>query len=211
MRRAWPLAAALTALAGCGTPEPSIQMGPDAVVTSDGLHKVDHTILDLVFMKPGADLGAYDAILLDPVEISYQRTRDDYRLRAEDLERMQRYFHERVTRELERDNGYRVVTEPGPRVLRARAAIVDVKINAPTRPPIGRDRTFVMSAGEMTLVVELRDSQSGEPLVRAGDRRNAREYLHRIGPVSTWNDVKVVFDFWATLFRDRLDALHGRY
>src|SRR5207342_2814574 len=75
--------------------------------------------------------------------------------------------------------GYPVVTEGGPDVLRVTAQLADVYINAPDTMAAGRSYSFVMSEGHMTLVAELRDSETGQIMARVFDKREARndQYL----------------------------------
>jgi hypothetical protein len=62
----------------------------------------------------------------------------------------------------------------------------------------------------VSLLLELRDSQSGEILVRAGDRRdptrNISNRLVRVSPSFVRSDTESMFEHWAELLRERLDA-----
>jgi hypothetical protein len=60
-------------------------------------------------------------------------------------------------------------------VLRVKASIVNLYLNAPDAGNMGRSRTIVRSAGEMTLLAELYDSASGQLLARVADRREAND------------------------------------
>ena len=71
--------------------------------------------------------------------------------------------------------GYQVVTTPGPDVLRLSTAIANLYINAPDTMSPGRSRSYVLSAGEMTLALELRDSVTGTLLAEARDRKRGPE------------------------------------
>ena len=67
--------ASTIAITGCETTparEPSIQMGPNAEVTVDGLHRVDDSKMALAYVKPDVDLSGYTKIMLDPVSIAYK-------------------------------------------------------------------------------------------------------------------------------------------
>ena len=85
---------------------------------------------------------------------------------------MAKLVEEEFAREIQAGGRYPVVTEAAPDVLRVRAGIVNLYINAPDTGP-GRSRTIVSSAGEMTLIAELTDSASGQVLARVADRREA--------------------------------------
>ena len=75
MRKSLVALGAAGILAGCSsTPPqaPTIQSGPDAEITADGLYRVDNSVMPLAWMKPDMDLRPYTAIMIDPVEVAYQ-------------------------------------------------------------------------------------------------------------------------------------------
>jgi hypothetical protein len=90
---------------------------------------------------------------------------------------------------------------------------MDLEVRIPTDRPGGRGGMAVRSYGEVTLVVDLRDSQSGEILARAGDRRdptrNTDMSLARVETVFVKADTERLFNYWADLMRERLDELRG--
>ena len=100
---------------------------------------------------------------------------------------------------------------PGDDVLRITAEIRDLHINAPDVPEAGITHTYTLSAGEMTLVAELRDSASGALIARVIDRER--------DPESPWLELTTRMDNiiaaqraaagWARILRERLDAAHG--
>jgi len=73
-----------------------------------------------------------------------------------------------------RAGGYQVVTEPGPDTLLVIPAIVDLYITAPDTNVAARSRTYTANSGRMTLVLELRDSVTGETLARVVDSQSGR-------------------------------------
>jgi hypothetical protein len=73
------------------------------------------------------------------------------------------------------DGGYRLVDAPGDDVLDVEMSIIDLDVAAPDIQSAGRVETFAVSAGEMTLVAALRDSVSGDIVMRIFDRAQARE------------------------------------
>ena len=64
------LAVAALAVA-CTTTPPSIQTGPDAEVSFDGLHKVDNSRADLAWARPDFDISTYTKIMLVGEGIEY--------------------------------------------------------------------------------------------------------------------------------------------
>jgi hypothetical protein len=156
----------------------------DKSMEYDGLAKIRIRDVDLAYVRPGASLAGYHSIKLDPVDVAFRkdwnpnRTGSRIKLSAEERENIRtgvaKVVFDEFVRELESKSGYKVVTEAASDVLRVKVNIVDLYVNAPDTHQAGRSRTYVVSAGEMTLVAELFDSESGEILARVVDRREAR-------------------------------------
>ncbi len=206
-----------TTLAGCATSRPAPPEEWDGLVLRPG------TRLSAIFVKPDAEIVAYRNVLLDPVQVSFARNWDPNRggrssasrLNADDLAAIKtdlaELFRETFRAELAR-GGYLLVDEPGPDTLRVAAAIIDLYVTAPdTRSP-GRTRTYTANSGRMTLVAELRDSESGEILARAVDRRSGRSTgtLSVTNSVTNSADARRAIGIWARALREGLDEMYGR-
>lgn len=217
----------LVTVSGCASgpkPEPTLQTGPNAEVTIDGLVRVDNAAVPVVYVKPDMDLKPYTRFMLDPVEVAYKKdpgnrrssgvagAEGNFALTPSQMENLRGMFQEAIVEALTRDNGYELVTEPGPDVLRVTAALLDLEVRVPTERS-GRQDVFTRSYGEVSLILELRDSQSGEILVRAGDRqdptRDADIRMAEVSPSYVRADTMRLFRYWANLFRERLDAVRG--
>ncbi len=210
------------AVAGCAaTPPPTLQTGPDREITVDGLVRVDNPVVAVAYRKPDMDLTPYTRFMLDPVEVAYQKdpgdrrrsgvagADDNFALSPSQMETLKGMFREAVVEALTKDDGYELTTEPGPDVLRITASLVDLVVRVPTQRG-GRQRNFTRSYGLVTVILELRDSQSGEILARAGDRRdptrNTSTNLARVSATFVRSDTMRLFQYWADLLRERLDA-----
>jgi hypothetical protein len=68
-----------------------------------------------------------------------------------------------------------------------------------------------MSAGEMSLVAELYDSETGEVLARVVDRREARrsDTMQYTNSVTNQGDFRQIASGWARILRNGLDKAHG--
>ena len=103
---------------------------------------------------------------------------------------------------------YEIVASPGPDVMLVIAQIVDLKVLGPqgTYLPSGRLRE-VVSQGQLTLLMEFRDSVSGRVLARAGeaDSGAATERDAEAG----WSEVETAARRWAGMFRRFLDQNLG--
>jgi hypothetical protein len=154
--------------------------------TWDNLVRVPSKRIKLVYLAPNADFRPYNKVMLDPVEIAFEKDwRRNYnnanrnpqaRLSDSDVEKASSEASKAVegifTKALT-EGGYTVVSASGPDVLRLRVGVIDISVNAPDVMTAGRSRTYAPEAGYATLVVEARDSVSGAILGRAADRQVA--------------------------------------
>ena len=145
----------------------------------DGLHLVPDTQLGLVYAEPGADLSVYDKLLLIDAQVAFKKNwqRDinhnrPFHVTAGDMQKIKKevstLFREIFTRELQ-SAGFVLVSEQAPDVLIIRPAILDLNVNSPDTPRGATTRNITESAGDMTLFLELRDSITGDVLVKAMD------------------------------------------
>ena len=204
------------ALALCST-----ALAAKAPETWDGLVQVKAKKLALGYLRPDADFRAYSKVMFDPPEVAFSKDwqRDynrstmslagrisdsDVRDAVEEAKKSAaNIFPERFVQE-----GFQVVTAPGPDVLRVSVGIVDLRVNAPDRDLGARSRTYSMDAGEATFVVEVRDSLTNQLLGRAIDRREAGEGpAYRRTYSSNVADFEALFDNWARVAARGLSEL----
>jgi hypothetical protein len=108
------------------------------------------------------------------------------------------------------EGGYVVVDEPGDDVLALEPSIVDLDVRAPDismRQP-GITRTYVASAGEMTLNMALFDSGSNSQIGRVIDRRRAMErgqQLQWSSSITNRQEANIMFRSWANALLDALN------
>jgi hypothetical protein len=220
------LPALVAAASACGGGAPGaggpirFETGRRAEVTADGLHRVRSTRISRAYLKPGASFTGYYGVLIEPVEVFYKRPprdprsvgnqgRGNFALEPREMERFRTLFQETFEAELGESRLFTIVQEPGPDVLRIRAHIVDLVVNTP--PERGRDRVYVSVSGEMTLILDVSDSQSLEPLARIAERRAVQPGgpsggLRRAG-VLEWAEVRRIFRAWARVLREGLEEL----
>jgi hypothetical protein len=192
-------------------------IAPDAEVTYDGLHRVSRSRMQNAWAKPDLSLAGYDRILPTPAELQYRavrgsggRGRDGFPLSDSERERLERLVREEFRRELDRSQHFTITDQPGPTVLVLRSGLLDIVSFAPPAPS-GSDKQWIAQIGQATLVLELRDSQSGEVLARTVDRRAAEPSGGELGrntSVHTAAAVRTVARRWARTLRERLDELH---
>jgi hypothetical protein len=218
--------ASTIAIAGCeSTPArgPTIQTGPNAEVTVDGLHRVDNSKMALAYVKPDVDLSSYTKIMLGPVSIAYKKEPrgtgkmrtahhdSNFAMTPQQTEKMKGLFQESAVDALTSENGYQVVSQPGPDVLRVSCELIDLVVTVPTEEPIGRSRTFAESYGAVTLVVELRDSETGEIFARVADRKEPGSNfgMNEVSRVTVTSDLKRLFKFWSGYLREGVDKVRS--
>ena len=145
----------------------------------DGLHLVPDTQLGLVYAEPDADLSVYDNLLLLDAQVAFKKnwrrdTNQDkpYHVTAGDMQKIREelsaLFREIFTRELQ-SAGFVLVSQQSPDTMIIRPAILDLNVNSPDIPSTRNTRNITESAGDMTLYLELRDSITGDVLVKAMD------------------------------------------
>jgi hypothetical protein len=212
--------------AGCAstTPPPTMQAGPNAEVTVDGLYRMDNSVMAMGYMKPDLDLRHYTKIMLDPVTVAYQKDPGNRRsrttgqapnfaLRPSQMDDLKSWFQEAVVEALTEDDGYEMVETPAPDVLLVTVKLIDLIVRIPTQNTSGRSRSATSSYGEVTLIVEVRDSETGEILARAADRqdptRTGTRSLAVVSSVFVKNDTVTLFRHWAELMRQRLDEVRA--
>jgi hypothetical protein len=180
----------------------------------DGLVQVKPKRVDAAFLLPGADFRTYTKIMMDPVEVAFEKNwARDYnrdaatlsqRLDQQDLERISQAARDEFTQvftEAYRNAGMELVTAPGADVLRLRPGVVDLHISAPDPMSAGRSRTYTMESGYATLFLEVRDSTTGALLGRALDKRTTRNTgrVQISSSVTNLADFRALFKQWAEI------------
>ena len=141
---------ALIASLGCGTPNGG--GGSSPTTTADGLVKTDIDMPGALYVRDDHGIGSYDAFLVPPVAIHYKPKSDKLEMEEE----LKTLLRESLVDAMER-NEIPVEDTAGPCVMQV--GLVLYNVNVPKRR---RADTL----GTMTLVMEFRDSTSGQPLLR---------------------------------------------
>jgi hypothetical protein len=217
---AWLLAVGVgcTALAQAPANEvPKNRRAAATVWSEEGLGKIAVKGLDVVYAKPGATLAGYTEVMLRPISVAFRRDWEKQSapgsrtpIKASDSQRIKdglsALVREEVVKQLN-DGGYKLVDAPGNDVLDVEMSIIDLDVAAPDIKSAGRVETFAVSAGEMTLVAGLRDSVSGDIVMRIFDRAQARESFRpqRITSVDNLAEARDAARGWAKALRKELD------
>ncbi len=201
-----------------GAREPLPQVSPE------GLQLQKNTRNSAVYLRPGATFGAYKKVQIVDCYVEFAKNwQHDYNsaargagrgVRDEDMERIKSglaaLFKKVFTDELQSKGRYTVVDVAGPDVLVLRPALVNLRVNAPDLPTAEIRRTYVTSAGQVTLYLELLDSASGTLLARVLDAQADRDNIGKsANRVSNGFAAELIFRDWAQRLHQGLDAVRG--
>jgi hypothetical protein len=194
-------------------------------VTEEGLHRVPDSKMALVYADPAADLSGYARVQLLDAHVAFRknwerdqrsRSADPLALTSNDVNRIKKNlaqeFRAVFTETLE-EGGFPVVDEAADDVLLLRPAIVNLDVAAPETSRMSRGRTYVDSAGQMTLYIELYDSVTGDLIAKALDRRvddSRSGYYTWANSVSNRAAADRILKGWAEILLDALNEAHGK-
>jgi hypothetical protein len=149
--------------------------------------------------------GSFNRVPNTAVEYAYINPEGEDSPDPVDIDRIRGYFRDAFAAAIGDD--YEVVPEPGPGVLKVSGQVIDMKMTSggATFDASGRLRD-VVAHGELTFLMEMSDSVSGQVLARAGDKSTD---ISAGKDDATWEDVRRAAEYWAGLFRNWLDNSLG--
>lgn len=215
----------LLVAAACADPRAprlEAEADPGAEVTVDGLRRVRDSGFAQAWIKPGVDFRTYSKVMLGPVHVAYKRAprsrglaaqRGDFALTDKQMETFKRYLLEALQKAFSRSQYFSLVHEGGTSVIAIDTSIIDLVVNA-SPDPAGRNRNYNTSTAEMSLLMEIRDSETNELLARVAERREARSagaginQLYRSNAVTDSAAIRQTFKRWAGILQKGLDQLH---
>lgn len=184
----------------------------------EGLAKVNVRSLDHAQVRPDVVFSVYSGVMLDDVDLAFRtpdRSVQQFPLTQEQKDR----FHDTLTSAFQSElvglNNLQFVSSPGRDVLRLRVRVQDITATVPPRSigNVGRAAMALEAVGEVTLVLSLYDSLSGEILARAVDAQAVTGAAADVDGemITRWEGVERLCAQWAATTRQRLDALvNGR-
>ncbi len=222
MKKMLIIAAALLSF-GCAS-EPSMQTGPDAEYTHDGLVRIDNARFSRAWIDPDADLKRYNKIMVADTEFEFRavkktsqstmvtsNTREFYISDANKqklIDTVTAVFAE----ELQNSESFTITDTPDAETLLIVGGLLDIVSRIPPEQ-IGAGGIYLSSLGEATLVLEAKDALSGETLYRAADRRRVepvgREMMES-NTVTNYSEVRRWAKRWAMRLREGLDSIHAQ-
>lgn len=169
-------------------------------VTYESYRPVQNRNVDIAYVADSADFGRYRKLQVEEMGIFYPSHAP---ASEDDLARVRAAFQQAFRSKLE---GYEIVTRPGPDVLKVRGSLVDMRNTAADRlPNLSDDLNAILEAGKLTFLIEMRDSQSDNLLLRAADTQKSPKIDMPEDVSAPTDDVVAAADYWAQLFRNFLD------
>jgi len=190
-------------------------------ISKDGLHLIKDSKVAVAYAKPGASLDPYTKIKILDCFVDFKKDwQRDYNLNEmglngrvtdKDAEAIKKglaaEFNKVFTDELTK-SGHAVVDEVGPDVLLLRPALINVDVVAPDISRAGMSRTFVRSAGSMTLYMEFYDSATSTLLARVADpQADDRGIAGDANRVTNKAAADRILRYWAELLAKHLSEV----
>jgi len=198
-------------LGGCAA-EPGIRA--DAVPDYEGLVEVRSKRFDTVRVRPGVDFGTYKAVHVLEPELEFRpidRAQQEFPLDDEQKSRFRDMLAGAFQDEFETNARIALVHHDGPEVVTLTVRVVDIAVTVPPRAVArgGRGSIALAATGTVTLILEVRDSESGAVLARGVDTTGVTGAARMDGAdmITRWDDVDRVCDRWAASTRAGLEAL----
>jgi len=193
-------------------------------VSIEGLELVEKDSRGEIYTDPDADWAAYTQVQLERASVAFrknwkrdQNRYDPFKVKDRDVEKIKtdlsELFNEVFTEELSSDNGYMMVDSTGENVMTIGPQIVDLDVYAPdTFNRAGRSMSYTEKAGRMTLMLEIRDSVSGDLIAKMSHRQDAPRYgwAQWTTSVSNKAEARRMLQRWAKALRTRLDEASGK-
>jgi len=171
------------------------------------------------FMPDRAKFTSYTKVWLDPVQVWRGEKSDAKDLDKEDAKHVSHYLWSRLEEEIGKD--YIMTQHTGPDVMRIRVGVTEAGKGVPVldnitaaypaalllskgKKYLGGTESFV---GKASIEIEVTDSQSGDLIAEAVDRRGGGKYAWK--PLRRWEDFEAASTYWAKKFRWRACTMRG--
>jgi hypothetical protein len=176
---------------------------------------LDGNALTFVRGDEQKNLHKYIAVIVDPVQVYLASDADESKLPDKARGVGARYFHKALVGAVA--SAFPIVDQPGPLVLRLRAAIIGVDVGGEI-PAADKSEDSegaldrAVNIGKVGVEMELEDSDTGEQIAAMVDRENLGAGAEIGSPnfsrLEKWAAAYEAFDGWARHVRDFLDSAH---
>jgi hypothetical protein len=187
--------------------------------TFDGLVKVKKSSFQRAWVDPTIDFSRYTKVMSGEAHFEFRAVRErssrassasEFYIPEDSRQKLIDTVSEVFREELAKSEFFTMVDEPGPDVLILDGAMLDIVSRVPPQQA-GRHDIYISRVGEITLVLQLRDSMSGETLARAAERRSiepAGRGGMQANSVTTWAEIRRMARRWGSKLRKGLDNFH---
>jgi hypothetical protein len=173
----------------------------------------------LRYRAPDANFGAYRKVILDPVTV-WRAPGASPGVPQADLQRLADLLYGMIRSRIR--TYYVIVQEPGPGVMRIRAALTEANPSSATLDVMSQIGPVTHVAGEAkelssgtpawvgaaSAEIQVLDAQTGKELLAAVDRRIGEKTFR--GASDPWSDVTYTFQVWANATIDGLQREGGQ-
>lgn len=172
-----------------------------STTTYTSFRPVQNPNVDIVYVGTNADFSGYHRLMVDEMGIYYPTHTAPS---DADLARVRSAFQQAFR---EQTKGYEIVSKPAADVLRVGASLVDLRdASGGDLPDISRDVNRILTPGKLTFMIEMKDSKSGDLLLRAADTEKSPQIDLAEDGSADDSEVKAAAQHWAVLFRNFLDT-----
>ncbi|RLA37439.1 MAG: hypothetical protein DRR15_02035 [Gammaproteobacteria bacterium] len=206
------------------TARPTIDTSPGAKFSYDGLAPVTNSRFEEAWADPDVDLREYKKVIAAAAEFEFRthlksrtssagrgRGAIEFRMSDEAKQKLIDEVTAAFANELQSVKGWEFVEEPGEETLILVGRFLDIVSHVP-RSAGGTGEVMISSVGEVTLVIEAKDSLSGETLFRAVQRSTIKDRAGSIyvspNNVASWSQVRLWAAKWATALREGLESIN---
>lgn len=148
----------------------------------------------------------YSKFLIEPISVLIDR-KGEAEFTPAEIEELKTHFVSKMTLALSKNDGYEVVSEPGPGVATFRLAITEIDASIAALNLSIYTKATGAGLGGIAAEGEIVDSMTGEQLA-AAIRWGTGSRVLKAG-LSKLGDAKIVIDRWAADIRKRLDQAHA--
>ena len=179
-----------------------------------GLEPVKARSFDVVFLRTGVEFGAYKKVLLDAPELAFKmpdRSQHEFALNEEQKKGFRQLLVDTFVKEFAEPGKLKLAQQGGPDVLRLKVRVQDISATVLQQGVgnAGRASIGLRAEGDVTLVLELRDSQSEQTLAIAADRNEIEgvAVLQAKEAFTSWSEVDKLCKRWAEAAKRGLNNL----
>ena len=180
----------------------------------EGLKTGDSQRFEIAQFRPGVDFTHYTAVQIPDPELEFRRpdrSQQEFPLSDEQKARFRDLLAASFRDAFATSNTLTVVSHSGADVLSLDVRVIEIVARVPpTSGGIGSRGTIALDAtGQVTLVLEISDSESGQLLARGVETREIRgaAVLRDASMLTRWEDVETLTDRWADAARSGMEDL----